>query len=39
MFASIDVGFDHYTGDGAFSDTKLLADSVDYLGLIVVILL
>jgi hypothetical protein len=36
--ATVDVGFDHYTSDGAVASDQLLADGVDDLRLVEMIL-
>ena len=36
--ATVDVGFDHYTSDGAVTSDQLLADGVDDLRLVEMIL-
>jgi len=39
LLARVDVRFNHYTRDGPFSGAELLANSIDYFGLVIVILL
>lgn len=39
MPAGVDVGLNHDTGDAAFSGSELVADAVNYEGLVVVVLL
>jgi len=38
LFATVDVGLDHHTSDGAVASDQLLADGVDDLRLVEVVL-